>query len=159
LRDTEVRHFQHSLETVVIDKIQEAHAFLGVDADGMSRRVEAVMKTGLGTLCGDRNGRPGSYGSPCKSLDCWNDCPQLIVIARKEEIAILQIWQHSLRLVEGEWIQHQPERWETVWLPWLCFVDAVEVKMRQSFGAVWRAASAIAEEMINHPNFQPLRLF
>ncbi|MEH6691142.1 MAG: hypothetical protein V7774_08160 [Pseudorhizobium pelagicum] len=159
LRDTEVRHFQHSLETVIIEKIKEAHEFLGIDADGMSRRVEAVMKTGLGTLCGNRNARLGSDGSPCKSMDCWNDCPQLIVIARKEEIAILQIWQHSLRLVEGDWIQHQPERWEAVWLPWLCFVDAVEVKMRQSFGTVWRSASEISDQIINHPKFQPMRLF
>ncbi|MBY3177561.1 hypothetical protein HFO27_23455 [Rhizobium leguminosarum] len=159
LRDTEVRYFQRSLETVVIQKIKEAHDFLGVDLDGMSGRVEAVMRTGLGTLCGDRNGRPGSDGSPCTSVDCWNNCPQLIVIAKKEEVAILQIWQHSLRLVEGDWIQHQPERWEAVWLPWLCFVDAVEVKMRQSFGAVWRAASVISKNLINQPNFQPVRLF
>jgi hypothetical protein len=159
LRDTEVRHFQRSLETVVVQKISEAHNFLGVDLDGMSGRVEAVMRTGLGTLCGDRNGRPGSDGSPCTSVDCWNNCPQLIVIAKKEEVAILQIWQHSLRLVEGDWIQHHPERWEAVWLPWLCFVDAVEVKMRQSFGAVWRAASMISENLMNHPSFQPVRIF
>ncbi|RVA56684.1 hypothetical protein EN933_05680, partial [Mesorhizobium sp. M7A.F.Ca.US.001.01.1.1] len=136
LRDTEIRHFMHFLETVVISGVEEAHKFLGVDADSMGRRVEAVMKTGLGTLCRNRNGRPGSEGSACKSMDCWNDCPQLILIAKKEEIAILQVWQHSLRLVEGAWIRDQPERWEGVWLPWLCFVDAVEVKMRQSFASV-----------------------
>lgn len=159
LRDSEIRHFQHSVETVVIQAVEEAHALLGVDVDGMGRRIESVLKTGLGTLCANRNGRPGNNGSPCTSVDCWNDCPQLLVIAKKEEVAILQVWQHSLRSVEGDWIQNQPERWEAVWLPWLCFIDAVEVKMRQSFGNVWKAASAISERMISNPAFEPMRLF
>jgi len=159
LRDTEIRHFQHSLETVVIQAIKDAHALLGVDVEGMARRVEMTMATGLGTLCANRNGRPGNEGSPCTSIDCWNDCPQLIVIAKKEEVAILQIWQHSLRLVEGDWIRDQPERWEAVWLPWLCFIDAIEVKMLQSFGQVWRAASVVSSEVISHPSFVPMRLF
>lgn len=159
LRDSEIRHFQHSLETVVVQAIEEAHMLLGVDPDDMSRRVETVMKTGLGTLCANRNGRPGNHGSPCTSIDCWNDCPQLIVIAKKEEVAILQVWQHSLRLVEGEWIQNQPERWEAVWLPWLCFIDAVEVKLRQAFTSVWKAATVISTKMISSPTFEPMRLF
>jgi hypothetical protein len=82
-----------------------------------------------------------------------------IVIAKKAEIAILQVWQHSLRLVEGDWIRDQPERWERVWLPWLCFVDAVEVKMRQSFGSVWRDAEKISQRIISAPDFCPMRLF
>lgn len=159
LRDAEIRHFQHSMETVVISDLEVAHKLLGVDVDELGRRVEAVMKTGLGTLCGNRHGRPGNEGSLCKSLDCWNDCPQLIVIARKDDIAILQVWQHSLRLVEGNWIRDQPERWETMWLPWLCFLDAVEVKMRQSFASVWRDAAKISEKIVSAPNFQPMRLF
>jgi hypothetical protein len=157
LRDTEIRHFGHSLETVVINSIEDVHEFLGVDAESMGRRVEAVMKTGLGTFCRNRNGRPGNEGSPCKSIDCWNDCPQLIVIAKKDEIAILQVWQHSLRLVEGDWIRDQPERWEAVWLPWLCFVDAVEVKMRQSFPSVWREAGKISQQIISARQFQRMR--
>ncbi|OAP38430.1 hypothetical protein AU381_22960 [Sinorhizobium glycinis] len=157
LRDAEVRHFQHSLETVVIRNIAEAHSFLGVDHDSLGERIEGLMKTGLGTFCKDRNGRPGNEGSTCKSLDCWDDCPQLIVIAEKNEIAILQIWQHSLRIVEGDWVRDQPERWEMLWLPWLCFLDAVEVKMRQSFGPVWRDATAISQALINSPNFEPRR--
>lgn len=159
LRDTEIRHFQHAMETVVISGLEEAHGALGVDPDSMGRRVEAVMQTGLGNLCRNRNGRPGNEGSACKSVDCWNDCPQLIIIARKEEIAILQVWQHSLRLVEGDWIRDQPERWEAVWLPWLCFVDAVEVKMRQSFASVWQDAAKISKQMVSAPNFHPMRLF
>jgi hypothetical protein len=159
LRDTEIRHFQHALETVVIGRLEEVHTALGVDAESMGRRIEAVMRTGLGTLCRDRNGRRGNEGTPCTSVDCWNDCPQLIVIAKREEVAVLQIWQHSLRLAEGDWIRDQPDRWEKVWLPWLCFVDAVEVKMRQSFAPVWQEATILAEKIISNRDFRPMRLF
>lgn len=159
LRDTEIRHFQHAFETVVISRLEEVHTALGVDSESMGRRIEAVMRTGLGTLCRDRNGRRGNEGAPCTSVDCWNDCPQLIVIAKREEVAILQVWQHSLRLAEGDWIRDQPERWEKVWLPWLCFVDAVEVKMRQAFAPVWREATILAEKIISNREFRPMRLF
>ncbi|MGR9457144.1 hypothetical protein ACU8V1_14370 [Rhizobium leguminosarum] len=157
LRDAEVRHFQHSLETLVIRNIKDVHSFLGVDETSLGERIEDLMKTGLGTFCRDRTGRPGNKGSVCTSMDCWNDCPQLIVIAEKNEIAILQVWQHSLRLVEGEWVRDQPERWEMVWLPWLCFIDAVERKMRQSYGPVWRDAELISRAIINDREFLPRR--
>ncbi|MBB3147202.1 hypothetical protein FHS21_003618 [Phyllobacterium trifolii] len=159
LHDVNIRHFMHSLETAVIRNVKEAHELLGVSPAGFERRIEAVMKTGLGTICANRMGRPGNEGSLCKSVDCWNDCPQLIVIARKEDIAILQIWQHSLRAVEGDWIRDHPERWAAVWLPWLCFVDAIEVKMRSSHRQVWRAASELAALTMATPGFQPMRLF
>lgn len=160
LRDTDIRHFMHSLETVVIQRVDEALEFLGISPEGFESRVEAVMKTGLGTMCADRHGRPGNNGQICTSIDCWNDCPQLLVIARSADIAILQIWQHSLRAVEGEWIRDRPERWAAVWLPWLSFVDAVEVKMRQpAFLAVWKEATELANQFKSHPNFQAMRLF
>jgi len=159
LRDTDIRLFQYSMETVVIKEMDDLHDFLNVDQEGMARRVEAVMRTGLGTMCGDRYGKPGNEGKLCQSLDCVKGCPQLILIAVPKEIAILQVWQHSLRLVEGDWIRDQPARWEKVWLPWLCFCDAVEVKMRQSFSDVWSDASEISSEMIANPNFLPMRLF
>ncbi len=159
LRDTDIRLFQYSMETVVIQKIEEVQAFLGVDADNMAARVEAVMRTGLGTMCADRYGKPGSEGKLCQSLDCVNGCPQLILIAIPKEIAILQLWQHSLRLAEGDWVRDQPDRWAKVWLPWLCFCDAVEVKMRQSFSDVWSDATEIASKMLANPHFLPMRLF
>lgn len=159
LRDTDIRLFQYSMETVVIQKIEDVHAFLGVDEEKMAGRVEAVMRTGLGTMCADRYGKPGNEGKLCQSLDCVKGCPQLILIAIPKEIAILQLWQHSLRLVEGDWVRDQPDRWEKVWLPWLCFCDAVEVKMRQSFSDVWSDATEISSKMLANPNFAPMRLF
>ncbi|TDW31857.1 hypothetical protein EV128_108184 [Rhizobium azibense] len=159
LRDTDIRLFQYSMETVVIQKIEDVHAFLGVDEEKMAGRVEAVMRTGLGTMCADRYGKPDNEGRLCQSLDCVKGCPQLILIAIPKEIAILQLWQHSLRLVEGDWIRDQPDRWEKVWLPWLCFCDAVEVKMRQSFSDVWSDATEISSKMLANPNFAPMRLF
>lgn len=160
IRDADARHFMHSFETVVIQRVEEALSFLEISPEGFERRVEAVMQTGLGTMCADRNGRPGNDGKSCTSIDCWNDCPQLLVIARARDIAILQIWQYSLRVVEGDWVRDQPERWEKVWLPWLAFVDAVEIKMRQpAFLAVWRDATELANQFRAQPNFQPMRLF
>jgi hypothetical protein len=160
LHDTDIRLFMHSLETVVLTGVKEAHAFLGVSPEGFSARVDAVMKTGLGTMCANRHGRPGDEGAICTSVDCWNDCPQLIVIASREDMAILQIWQHSLRTVEGDWIRDRPERWAEVWLPWLCFVDAVEVKMRKSiFAKIWQEAKELASQIKSQPGFQPIRLF
>jgi hypothetical protein len=161
MHDVSMMHFTNQMETLVITRVEDAHEFLGVNAEGFKNRVDAVMQTGLGTMCADRHGRPGNEGAICKSLDCWDNCPQLIVIARKEDIAILQLWQHSLRLAEGDWVRDQPERWADVWLPWLTFVDVVEEKMRQSaqFAPVWRDAKVLSSEMMAHPSFQPMRLF
>lgn len=159
LRDTDIRLFQDAMETVVIRNIEDVQAFLGVDPENMAGRVEAVMRTGLGTMCSDRYGKPGQEGELCQSLDCVKGCPQLILIAIPKEIAILQVWQHSLRQVEGDWVRDQPDRWEKVWLPWLCFCDAVETKMRQSFSDVWSEATEIASGVIANPNFVPMRLF
>ncbi|MBM3092215.1 hypothetical protein GFB56_15520 [Ensifer sp. T173] len=159
LHDVTIRHFMHSMETVVVRNVEEIHEALGVSVEDFEARIEGVMATGLGVLCRDRQGRPGSEGTPCKSLDCWNDCPQLFIVAREKDMAILQIWQASLRAVEGEWMRDRPERWGEVWLPWLCFVDAVELKMRQNFSSVWRAATAMATSVMSNPNFQLMRLF
>ncbi|MGO7632665.1 hypothetical protein [Rhizobium leguminosarum] len=161
MHDVSIMHFMTQMETVVISRVEDVHQFLGVTAEGFERRIEMVMKTGLGTMCADRHGRPGKEGSICNSLDCWDNCPQLIVIARKEDIAILQVWQHSLRHVEGDWVRDQPERWARVWLPWLTFVNVVEEKMRGSaqFAGVWRDAAVLSAKIMVNPKFEPMRLF
>lgn len=159
MRDYDIYHFTHLLETVVIHRIDEAHAILGVTPEELEKRIDELMKTGVGTFCRDRFGRPGSEGSACEEMDCWNDCPQLLVVARPNDIALVQIWQRSLRDVEGEWVRDRPERWMEVWLPWLCFVDSVEIKMRIAHGTVWREATAIAERIMASPSFKPMRLF
>ncbi|TBE93142.1 hypothetical protein ELG97_15095 [Rhizobium leguminosarum] len=161
MQDVSVMHFMTQMETVVISRVEDVHQFLGVTAEGFERRIEMVMETGLGTMCADRHGRPGKDGSICDSLDCWDNCPQLIVIARKEDIAILQVWQHSLKHVEGDWVRDQPDRWARVWLPWLTFVNVVEEKMRGSaqFAGVWRDAAVLSAQIMANPKFQPMRLF
>lgn len=159
LHDTEIRLYMNSLQTVVVHKLAAVQKWLGITIEGAARRVEALAKTGLGTFCKDPTGRPGNGGSPCGALDCWNNCPQLIVIAREEDIALLQIWRCSLRAVEGEWLRDHPERWIEVWLPWICFVDAVEVKMKIAYSSIWRAASALAAEIMAKPTFKLMRPF
>ncbi len=159
MRDYDIYHYTHLLETVVIHRLDEAHALLGVTPEDLEKRIDELMKTGVGTFCRDRFGRPGSEGSACQEMDCWDDCPQLLVVARPNDIALIQIWQRSLREVEGEWVRDRSERWMEVWLPWLCFVDSVEIKMRIAHGAVWREATVIAERIMASPTFKPMRLF
>lgn len=159
LHDLKIRHFTNHMETLVIQRVEQVQALLGVSPEKFEERMDRVAKTGLGTLCADRNGRPGSDGQLCKSITCWNDCPQLIVIARASDMAILQVWQHSLRAVEGDWIRDRPERWAEVWLPWLEFVNVIEEKMRQSFANVWRDATKIAEKIMAAPGFAFMRPF
>lgn len=159
LHDLKLRHFTNHMETLIIQRVEQVQALLGVSAEKFEERMELVAKTGLGTLCANRHGRPGDDGQLCKSITCWNNCPQLIVIARASDMAILQIWQHSLRAVEGDWIRDRPERWADVWLPWLEFVNVVEEKMRQSFANVWRDATKLAEKIMATPGFALMRPF
>jgi hypothetical protein len=151
--DSEVTLFNRFYEALALQAVESAHIILGVTEEDFSKRVDGIIRTGLGTLCGDPNGRPGSGGARCTKIDCWNDCPQLIVIANSEDIALLQIWQRTLRSVEGDWLRDQPERWEAVWLPWLCFADAVEAKMKISHRKVWRDATQLADRITASPHF------
>lgn len=154
MHDSEMTLFNRFYETLALQKVEGAHVILGVDEASFAKRLETIARTGLGTLCGNPNGHPGLEGERCTKLDCY-DCPQLILIAKAEEIALLRIWQKTLRAVEGDWLRDHPERWEAIWLPWLCFVDAVEARMKISYRRVWRDAGLLAEEIIASPNFAP----
>lgn len=158
-RDWDIRDFGDLFEAVVFDGDEKAVAFFGIETNDFEARLKRATKTGIGILCGDRYGRPGNEGAECKSMDCWNNCPQIIVLARKQDIAILQLWQRSLRLFEPDWIRDRPERWLNVWLPWLEFVNVLEEKMRVKHEAVWRGASQIADKIVANPNYQPFRIF
>jgi len=160
IHDVEIRHYMTQLETVVISGIEDVHAFLGISFEDFEKRIDKVMRTGLGTICADRHGRPGNDGAICTSLDCWNNCPQLLVIANAEDMAILQIWQYSLRAVEDDWLATRPDRWAEVWLPWLTFCDVVEEKMRRGpYAAIWSQATGLADSVKSNPNFRPMRPF
>lgn len=79
-----------------------------------------------------------------------------MIVAQVEVIAALQIWQTSLRIAQPDWERDRPERWDAVWLPWLCLTDVVAEKMKRGpLIKVWKAAIALVKEMCSQPNFIP----
>lgn len=158
--DHQVRQFQSSLESIVMESIDEAAAKIGVSNEELAARIEMVAKTGFGTFCLDRKGRTVGRTETCSTLDCWNDCPNMVIIAEVESIAALQIWRTSLREVQPEWERDRPERWDQVWLPWLCLIDVVEEKMsRGKLVAIWNKARERAATISCQAGFSPPRPF
>jgi hypothetical protein len=157
-RDKDIRDFVDHFETVTIAGNEKVLGLIGLKDHELETRLKRATKTGFGILCGDRHGKPENNGAICRELDCWNGCPQIIVLARKEDIALLVLWQRSLRALEGEWVRDRPERWLQVWLPWLIFADTVEAKLRGRYERVWIEAVALADRMAAQPAYRPYRI-
>jgi hypothetical protein len=154
LRDQHMRRFQGQFEIRLLSGIADIARALGIDAKEFDRRVAELQKTGLGTFCRDPYRRPGSEGRRCTTVDCWNDCPNLILIADVESIALLQVWQQSLNEARGDWERDHPERWGDVWLPWLCLTEIVEERMsRGKLLMIWDKAIVRAAELQAQPGF------
>ncbi|TAY99680.1 hypothetical protein [Rhizobium leguminosarum] len=158
MHDESIRAFVDGLELVSVHLNEDVQEWLGYSKAEVEAKIDDVMKTGLGTFCRDLQGRPGNDGAKCKTFDCWNGCPQLIVVARKRDLAMLIIWKTSLLEAEATWIRDRPERWYGLWFPWLEFIAAVERKiLLTTMGKIWREAVTLAEEIMTHPNFKPRR--
>ena len=154
--DEHIRRFQASIETLIARNIDAAAEKFGIPVAEFAARLGTLQDTGLGVFCADHNGRPGNSGRACSTLDCWNDCPQLLIIAEREAMATLQLWRRSLQDAQPEWERDRPERWEAVWLPWLCLIDVVEEKMvRGPNLPVWSAATKRVAEIEADPNYVP----
>lgn len=154
LYDENVRRFQSALETVILSGVEEAASKIGITPAQFKERLGNLRATGLGTFCRDQRGRSGENGTRCETVDCWNGCPHMLIVAEVEAIAALQLWQRSLRAVQPEWERDQPQRWDEVWLPWLCLTDVVEEKMvRGPLVTVWSAATRRAEEISAQPSY------
>ncbi len=158
LYDENIRRFNTAFETLVMSGVEDAASKLGITVEQFEARLGDLGATGLGTFCRNRHGRSGETSGTCSTLDCWNDCPHLLIVAEVEAIATLQLWQTSLRAVQPEWERDRAERWDTVWLPWLCLTDVVEEKMaRGSLIKVWNAARQRAAEIAAQPGYAPPR--
>ncbi|MBX5014949.1 hypothetical protein [Rhizobium lentis] len=158
MHDQAIRDFVDGLEIVSFHMNEDVQEWLGYSKSEVETQLDGLMETGLGTLCRDIGGRPGNDGGRCKTFDCWNSCPQLVVIARKRDLAMLVIWRASLMEAEPTWIEERPERWYGLWFPWLEFIRTVERKITTTtMGKIWREAVALAEELMAHPNFKPRR--
>ncbi|MBX3488610.1 hypothetical protein [Parvibaculum sp.] len=154
LYDENIRRFQEAFETLVMSGIEDAASKLGITVEQFEARLGHLRATGLGTFCMDQRGRPGEHGETCSTLDCWNDCPNLLIVAEIEAIATLQLWQRSLRAFQPEWERDRPERWDEIWLPWLCLTDVVEEKMvRGPMIRIWKNAQRRADEISALPGY------
>lgn len=151
--DRYIAQFQRAFETVAIQNIPDAARTLGILAEEFVDRIGSIAATGLGFFCRNSTGRPGSKTTSCETVDCWNECPNMVVVAEVEAFAAMQLWQLSLREAEPVWVRDHPEKWERVWLPWLCFVDVVEEKVKRRFAREWQAARNLVERYRSQPNF------
>lgn len=160
MHDEGIRAFVDSFQIASFYADQNVTEWLGYASADIDTKIGEVMETGLGTLCRDLHGRPGNDGGKCKTFDCWKSCPQLVVIARKDDLALLIIWRASLIQAEAEWILERTERWYAVWFPWLEFIHTVERRiLSTAMGKIWREATVLAAEIMAHPNFKPRRPF
>ena len=156
LYDENIRHFQSAFETLVMSGVEEAASKLGITVEQFETRMGDLQETGLGTFCRDKKGRSGEKGATCSSLDCWNNCPHLLIVAELEAIAALQLWQASLKAAQPDWERDRPERWDATWLPWLCLTDVVEEKMvRGPMIRIWKDARRRANEIASQPGYVP----
>ena len=156
LYDQNIRRFQSSFETLVMSSIEGAAEKLGITVEQFEARLGNLQATGLGTFCRNKAGRPEEKSGTCSTLDCWNDCPHLLIVAETKDIAALQLWQKSLQTARPEWERDRPERWDQVWLPWLCLTDVVEEKMvRGQLLKIWNAAKKYAIELSGQPDYVP----
>ena len=156
LYDENIRRFQKAFETLVLSGAEDVALKLGITVEQFTARLGELRATGLGTFCRDQRGRSSEPGKKCSTLDCWNDCPHMLIVAEVEAIAALQLWQRSLRAARPDWERDQPERWDRVWLPWLCLTDVVEEKMvRGPMIKIWNAAMRRASEISAKSDYVP----
>jgi len=156
LYESNVRRFQTAFETIIVSNVEGAASKLGITVAQFEARIGDLRETGLGTFCRDDRGRSSEPGKKCSTLDCWNDCPHTLIVAEVEAIATLQLWQRTLRAAQPSWERDHPERWNEVWLPWLCLTDAVEEKMvRGPMIKIWNAATKRADEISAQQGYAP----
>lgn len=154
--ESNVRRFQTALESIIVSNVESAASKLGITITQFEARIANLRETGLGTFCRDDRGRSSEPGKTCSTLDCWNDCPHTLIVAEVEAIAALQLWQRTLRAVQPSWERDHPERWDEVWLPWLCLCDVVQEKMvRGPMIKIWSAATRRADEISAQPGYVP----
>jgi len=154
--ESNVRRFQTAFESIIVSNVESAASKLGITVTQFEARIANLRETGLGTFCRDDRGRSSEPGKTCSTLDCWNDCPHTLIVAEVEAIAALQLWQRTLRAVQPSWERDHPERWDEVWLPWLCLCDVVQEKMvRGPMIKIWSAATRRADEISVQPGYVP----
>jgi len=130
------------------------------------RRMASELRSGLKPSI-DSRAKPIGIGGVCaiggcKELRCWNNCSNLAVLPEVNALADWQIWNRSLKEVRAEWEASRIERWEAMWLPFLCFTDVLGETMKKQSNALrkmWGEATKRAEQMMSTEGFVMPRPF
>lgn len=158
--DERIRQMHGKLEVLALQPLPDPHLVLGITAQEWELRSGELRRTGLGVFCKGVVGKKMTVGGACGSLDCWNECPSMLLVANVEAIADLQIWQASLRSAQGKWVRDHVERWAQKWLPWLRFCDVVEEKLSRGPGLlVWDKAKVLRKQIEGGAFFVPPTLW
>jgi hypothetical protein len=147
-----IRTFQSLFQAVSIQGIEGAAKRLGIPVTRAERLFSEACRTGLGVTCLDPKAgiQPGSEeGVTCIQIQNCPTCPNSFVLATRENLKDLILWNHHLEQHRSEWELTRPERWESVWLPWLVFTQvAIEQASRGRTIKEFKAAKDLADNQI-----------
>lgn len=155
-KDIRMREYIQDFESLVIIRATDVTELIGYSNKEIKNCFSKLQRTGLGTLCKNPNGKPGSEGIKCTEPRCAGDlCPQMDVRLHPEDVALLQIWKTVLLKAEPIWERDRAERWNDVWLPFLCLIQVIEEKSsRGALLAAWDAGSERRREIERDPKFK-----
>jgi hypothetical protein len=156
-----IREFQDRFQAVIIASIDGAAGKLGLTEEEFQRILSDAARTGLGVACQNPLGgvQPGTKpGHDCTRLDaCWK-CEMRWVVATKDNIIDLILFNEYLKETQDIAVHEHPEIWEKRWLPWLIFSDIALAKLSQGETAkIFSEANALAFEL--RTTYQPFPLF
>ncbi|ANM11307.1 MULTISPECIES: hypothetical protein [unclassified Rhizobium] len=160
IRDKVTRSYLTDAQTIIVHDDNELANALGISDEALAerRRSGRMRRTGFGTLCGDRLGRPGSAGTLCTQQDCERNCPQLMFVADPVQTALVQAWGIGLRSAEDEFSRTRPERWMEVWLPRLKLIESIEELMTRGQNIdIWDEATILRKQIWADPSVPALR--
>jgi len=129
-----IREFQDRFQAVIIASVDGAADKLGLSKEEFRQLFSEAARTGLGVACLNPMAgiQPGTRpGEACTRQDrCW-DCRMRWVVATRENISDLVLFNQYLRTAQEGYALDYPERWEHVWLPWLVFTEIALTKLGQ----------------------------
>lgn len=155
-----IREFQERYQAVIIASIDGAAAKLGLSEDEFKRILSDAARTGLGVAClnplaGVQLGT--NQGQDCTRLDACCNCEMHWVVATRENIVDLILFNEHLKMAQVSANQEYPDSWEKRWLPWLVFSDIALTKLSQGETArIFVEASELTSERRSHYQKIPL---
>lgn len=155
-----IREFQERFQTVIIASIDGAAQKLGLTEEEFRRIFSEAARTGLGVACLNPTAgiQPGTRrGETCTRQDsCWG-CNMRWVVATRENIADLVLFNQYLKTAQDSYAPNNPERWEKFWLPWLVFSDIALSKLALGETAqLFEEGRALAADQARHYTPIPL---